>query len=132
GTSRAFLRKLLSCLNNIPASPVTHGHLELEPAVAGGALLRGREACLQPHRQIAALPDEAQPHPLCVQLLEFALERLEEQTHETADLLRRPPPVLAREGEQREGLHAAARAFLDTHAHRREPGAVSGGARETA
>src|SRR5205823_13117126 len=64
--------------------------------------------------------------------LDLALERFQKQAHETADLLRRPSPVLAREGEQRQGLHAAARALIDAHAHRREPGAVSGRARQAA
>src|SRR5256885_1457110 len=104
--------------------------LSLHDALPICARLRGREARLQPHRQIAALTDEAQPLALRVQLLDLALERFHKQAHETADLLRRPPPVLAREGKQREGLHAAARALLDTHAHRGEPGAVPGGARQ--
>ncbi len=50
--------------------------------------------------------------PLLVQLRHFAVERLEEQPHEARDLLRRPAPVLAREGEQRERPDAALAAGL--------------------
>src|SRR5256885_12302349 len=55
--------------------------LSLHDALPICARLRGREARLQPHRQIAALTDEAQPHALRVQLLDLALERFRSEEH---------------------------------------------------
>src|SRR5205823_7097399 len=104
--ARAFPRKSLSCLNDIPAPPIADRDLELEAGVAAGELLGGGDADLQPYGQIAALADEPEPHPLLVQLLDLALERLDEQAHQAPHLVRGPSPVLAREGEERERLDA--------------------------
>src|SRR5207302_638052 len=62
-----------------------------------------------------------EPHPLPVQLLDLALERLDEEAHQAPHLVRGPSPVLAREGEERERLDVAPRALLDAHAHGLSP-----------
>src|SRR5205814_342724 len=116
----------------IPAPPIADRDLELEAGVAAGELLSGGDADLQPYGEIAALADEPEPHPLLVQLLELALERLDEQAHQTPHLVRGPSPVLAREGEERERLDVAPRALLDAHAHGLEPRAVPGRTRQSA
>ena len=67
-----------------------------------------------------------------MQLVDLAVERIEEQLHEAADLDRRPLPVLAREREQRERTDLATRAFLDAHAHRAHAFLVAGVARQAA
>src|SRR5438046_6657087 len=42
-SARAFPRKSLSCLNDIPAPPIADRDLELEAGVAAGELLRSEE-----------------------------------------------------------------------------------------
>src|SRR5262245_29432571 len=51
-------------------------------------------------------------------LAELAREVLAQELHQAVDLARRPVPVLAREGEQREVLDAELAARLDDGAHR--------------
>src|SRR5437879_11866073 len=72
-SARAFLRKPLSCLDNIPAPAVAHGHLQAQSVVAARAPLGSRDMGLQPHRQSAAVTDETHPHPVGVQLGDLTL-----------------------------------------------------------
>jgi len=101
--ARCFLRRL----DDVPAAAVAHRHLELQPRVGGGTGFGGGDARLQAYPEVAALADEAHAHGFLVQLIDLAVERLDKQTHEAADFLCRPSPVLAREGEQRERLDTA-------------------------
>src|SRR6185295_2190413 len=116
-------------LHDVPAPAVAHCHLHLEAGVRRGQLFRRGHARLQLHRQRLAFADEAQPHAVAIEFVDFAIERIQEQLHEAADFDGRPVPVLAREGEQRERFHLAARALLDAHAHRSHALAMSGMAR---
>ena len=49
--ARALARQLLRGLHDVPAAAVAHGDLQRQAAVGGGALLGGRDARLQPHRE---------------------------------------------------------------------------------
>src|SRR5580658_1070570 len=131
GAARALARQLLCRLHDIPAPAIAHGHLQPQAGIGGGALLGGGNAGLQAHREALALADETHAHPTAVELAHLAVDRLDEQGHQTQDLLGRAAPVLARKREQRERLDAALRTFLDAHAHRGEPRLVSGGAGES-
>src|SRR5690606_39188510 len=55
-----------------------------------------------------------------------------EQTHQRADLIAGPTPVLAAEGEQRQRTDSATHALADRHAHRLDALAMTGLARHAA
>jgi hypothetical protein len=67
-----------------------------------------------------------------VQVRDFALQGIEKQVHEHADLIGGPAPVLAAEGEQREMAHLAFRAFLHHPAHHPHAGTMAGRPRHAA
>ncbi len=67
-----------------------------------------------------------------MQIFDLAVDGIEEQLHEAADLDRRPLPVLAGEREQREGADLTARALLHAQAHRPYAFLVTGVAWQTA
>src|SRR5919108_638203 len=119
-------------LHDIPASAVAHRHLQLEARVGAGELFGGRHARLQLDAERVAVADETQPHLVLVQFFDLAVQGFEEQLHEARDLDARPPPVLAREREQRQRADAAARALLDAHSHRAHALLVAGMARQAA
>src|SRR3546814_20788864 len=60
-----------------------------------------------------------------MQFHHLALERVEEQLHQRADLFLRPAPVLAGEREQRERGDPAFEAAVDTQVDRARTGAVA-------
>jgi hypothetical protein len=107
-TRRALFRKFLRGFNNIPAPAVAHSDLQLQPAVAAGVLLGRGDAGLQAHGERLAIANETQAHAIRVQLIELAVDSLQEQTHQPRHFLRGSAPVLAREGKERQRLDAAA------------------------
>src|SRR6185437_15841721 len=125
GAARALGGELTCGLHDVPASAVAHGHLQLQARIGARALLRGADLRLQPHREALPVADEAHAHALAVQLRDLAIDGLEEQAHEARHLLRRPRPVLAREGEEGQRLDAEPAALLDTQAHRCQAGLVA-------
>src|SRR5690606_11473657 len=92
----------------------------------------GAHARLQPHRETLPVTDEAQPHAVLVQFVHLAVEGLDEQAHQRADLLAGPAPVLAAEREQCQRADVAAHALTDRHAHRLDALAMAGLARHAA
>src|SRR4051812_3579010 len=126
----ALARKFLSSLNYIPPAAITHGDLQLQAVIASRPLLRRGNPRLQPDGQLLAVADEAHPHAVRMQLVDFAVERVHEQIHETRDLVGGPVPVFAREGKQGQRFDATPRAFLDRHARGLQARAMTGGARD--
>jgi hypothetical protein len=66
-----------------------------------------------------------------VQLVDLAIQRLDEQPHQCADLVTGPTPVLAAECKQGQGAYLALHAFADRHAHRLDALAMTGLARQS-
>src|SRR5690606_23667273 len=100
--------------------------------VARGQRLRGGHALRDGGLEAGTVADEAHAHPAAVQLDHLAVERVEEELHERADLLGRAATVLAREREQRQRGHAALEAVVDAQVHRARAGAVADHARAAA
>src|SRR3546814_10118202 len=69
--------------------------------------------------------DLAHAHAAPMQFHHLALERVEEQLHQRADLFLRPAPVLAGEREQRERGDPAFEAEVDAQVDRARTGAVA-------
>src|SRR5690606_16449439 len=67
-----------------------------------------------------------EPYAVRVELGDLALERVDEQRHEAADLVGRATPVLAREREERQGLDAGFGAAFDDGADRFDAGLMPG------
>src|SRR6185503_7148109 len=78
------------------------------------------------------IADEPHADSVRVELLDLAVERVDEQRHQTSYLVVRTPPVLAREREQRKSRHAALRAELHRRAHGLEARRMPGLARQRA
>jgi hypothetical protein len=61
-----------------------------------------------------------------VQLIDLAVQRLDEQPHQRADFLAGAAPVLAAEGEQGQGFDTPFHALTDAHPHRLDASLVAG------
>ncbi len=94
------------------------------PAVS---LLGRLDAGHQPRRHSFAAPDETHPGAALVQIGHLRLDGVDEEVHELLDLARRPRPVLAGEGEDRDLLDAEVEGMLEHATQRLDPGAVTGG-----
>ncbi len=129
---RRLGRERAAGLGNVPSPPVGHGHHQPEPGIARGQLFRALHAPREFGAQQVPIADEAQPHLIAVQVRHFALQGVEKQLHEHADLVCGPAPILAAECEQRQITHLALDAFLHHPAHHLEAGAMSGGPRQAA
>src|SRR5690606_21342274 len=74
---------------------------------------------------------ETDAHAAAVELVDLAFERAHEQLHQRADLILRPPPVLAGKREQGQDLDALGQAEVDADVDRAGPGAVADHTRPT-
>src|SRR3546814_6575626 len=93
--------------------------------VAGGLRLGGLHALADLRAEAFAFADEAHAHAAPMQFHHLALERVEAQLHQRADLFLRPAPVLAGEREQRERGDPAFEAEVDAQVDRARTGAVA-------
>ena len=125
-------RELASGLRQIPTTAVCDGDDEIHARVVARRDLRGLRRGAQTRVQGMQIADEAQANPIRVQLGDLALERIDEQRHQAPHFLHGPPPVLAREREQREHLHARFCTTLDGGPHRLDAGLVARLARQRA
>src|SRR5271165_6039935 len=119
-------------LHEIPTAAVGDRDIEFESRVRARERLGGQHAAREFRAEGFAVPDEAQAHAVAVQIFDFANQRIEKQAHQHADLIGRPAPVLAAEGEQREKTNPGFSAILDDPAHDFDARAVSRGARQAA
>ncbi len=106
--------------------------MQPQAGISGGQRFRILHSLLELRAQRFPIADEAQAHLIAMQIRHFAHQRIEEQAHEHADFIGRPPPVLAAEGEQRQVADFARGAFFDDLAHDFDAGAVSRDARHAA
>ncbi len=68
-------------------------------------------------RSAVAPADHAHAQPLAKRAFALAAEVVLEQRHQSVDFGRRPPPVVAGEGVERQGADAEPRGVLDGAAH---------------
>ena len=104
-------------IGDVPAAAVIDRDVELQRGVRAGLLHRALHAFAKLGLERRKIADERDAHAVLVQLVDFAIERLQEKLHQRADFALRPIPVLAGEREQRQRLDAAAQAELDRRAH---------------
>jgi hypothetical protein len=92
--------------------------------------LHDRHECLERFGQAMAHPDEAHAHVVGAQILGLHQDVAAEDPHQAGDLVGRPPPVLGREGVEREMRHAEVGAGLDDAGHPARARHMSGDAAE--
>src|SRR5689334_11968416 len=117
-------------LQDVPAPAVVGGDGEREPLVARGELLAAADELDDARVEARDVAHDLEADAVLVELADFLLERLEEELHEEGDFVGGAAPVLAREREQRQELHALLVAGLHHLAHRLDALAVAGHARQ--
>src|SRR5690606_9486931 len=103
-----------------------------QPCVARGGGLGVVHARGDRLAEARAVADEADAHAAPVQLVDFAVERVDEKLHQRADFLLGPAPVLAREREQGECADPGVQAEIDAQVDRARAGAMADDARPVA
>jgi hypothetical protein len=107
-------------------------HRERQARVAGGQRFARRDQLADRPVEAAHVADDAKADLVLVQLHHLLLERAQEQLHQDGHFLGGTAPVLAREGEQREELHAQLGAPAHGRAHGLDTAAVTGDTRQQA
>ncbi len=88
--------------NDLVARAIGQRHGQVQPVIMQRPPLRRRQFRPDIRIKPPAITDEAQPHPLFRQAGDLMPEIMPQQTRQVGDLPRRPPPVLAAEGIQRQ------------------------------
>src|SRR5690606_9044880 len=117
---------------DVLAAAVAGRAVQGQPVVAGGGRLgvgHARGGRLAEARSVA---DEADAHAAPMQLVDLAVEGVDEQLHQRADLVLRTAPVLAREREQGQCADAGVQAEIDAQVDRARAGAMADDARPVA
>ncbi len=93
-------RQSLRCLRDIPLTAVIGGYLQDKSIGAGRHGLGFTHGSLQLWMKTRAIANDAQADVVVVEALGLTTQGLEEQIHQSADLIGRTLPVLAGKGEQ--------------------------------
>src|SRR6056297_1611189 len=94
-------------VDDIAATTVAGGDVELQSGVVPGDFLGAGHAALERCRKRLAPADETQAHRVLVEFLDLAIQRPPEQAHQALHFVPRPAPVFARESIDRQIRYAA-------------------------
>ena len=125
------LRHDLTKVRTGRASTALVDHLKVNYYGSDMPLTQVASVAVNDARSLTITPWE-KPMVSAVEFAHLAVQCVEEQLHQRADLVLRPAPVLAGEGEQGQGANAALKAEVDAGVDRACAGTVADGARATA
>ena len=104
---------------------VVEGHPQRQAGVVPRLFLHGRHQRKQVGRTAVTPADELDAHALTVQVGELLADGVGEERHQVGHLVVGPAPVLGREGEDGQALHAQPRRRLDRTPQRSCPRPVA-------
>jgi hypothetical protein len=98
----------------------------LHALIAGGFLLCFGQTQAQSARQLIAITNEIQAHPIFVKRVDFVPKNFKEKAHQPSDFILRPFPILTAKGEQSENIDSTIYAVFDDSPRRLDACAVTG------
>ena len=82
-------------VGDIPATTIVDRHIRQQRRICAGLLHRLEHARMQVGRKRGKIADELDAHTVAMQLIDLAIQRLQEQLHQGTDLILRTLPVFA-------------------------------------